>query len=141
MATNYEVHTLKSGVWQIDSTYPQREAAMDCAKQLYGEKRFDAIKVIKDDFDPKTNQGKEIVIYDTAKAASPDKPPPPTKPEAKSAPAKKTDVDYKPGAPAKAAPKSQTSLVKPILWLVLLLIGGLGLLYGLAELGGFLGRR
>jgi len=140
MATNYEVHTLKSGVWQIDSTYPQREAAMDCAKQLYGEKRFDAIKVIKDDFDPKTNQGKEIVIYDTAKSPSPDKPPP-MKPEPKAAPAKKTEVDYKPGAPTKAPPAPKTSLVKPILWLILILVGGLGLLYGLAELGGFLGKR
>lgn len=140
MATNYEVHTLKSGVWQIDSTYPQREAAMDCAKQLYGEKRFDAIKVIKDDFDPKTNQGKEIVIYDTAKSPPADKPAP-MKPEPKAAPGKKADMDYKPGAPAKAPTPPKTSLAKPILWLVLILVGGLGLLYGLAELGGFLGKR
>jgi len=77
MPTNFEVHTLRGGVWQIDSTYQQREPAIEIAKQLYGEKRFEAIKVIKDDFDPKTNKGKEIVIYDTAKPQAERKAPPP----------------------------------------------------------------
>ena len=48
----YEVHTLKGGQWVIDSTYPDRESSIEVAKQLHGEKRFDAIKVIKDTFDP-----------------------------------------------------------------------------------------
>ena len=50
----YEVHTLKSGQWVIDSTYPDRESSIEVAKSLHGEKRFDAIKVIKDTFDPKS---------------------------------------------------------------------------------------
>ena len=31
MPTNFEVHTLKSGVWQIDSTYQTREPAIETA--------------------------------------------------------------------------------------------------------------
>ena len=76
----YEVHTLKGGQWIIDSTYPDREASIEVAKQLHGEKRFDGIKVIKDTFDTKTGQGKEIVVYDTSKAPRDKTPPPAAKP-------------------------------------------------------------
>ena len=138
MPTNYEVHTLKGGVWQIDSTYQQREPAIDTAKTLYGEKRFEAIKVIKDDFDPKTNKGKEIVIYDTTKPQAERKAPAPA--ETKSAtPDKKPDVEFKGNGAPKAAKKS-SSLVMPIILLGLLLLGGLGALFGLSQLTAFLGR-
>ncbi len=140
MPTNYEVHTLKGGVWQIDSTYPQRDPAIETAKQLYGEKRFEAIKVIKDDFDPKTNKGKEIVIYDSAKGGAEKKPPPPKEePKSSSASAKKADADYK-NAPHKAAAKSSNSLVKAIILLGVVLLGGLAALFGLSQLTAFLGK-
>lgn len=140
MPTNYEVHTLKGGVWQIDSTYPQRDPAIETAKQLYGEKRFEAIKVIKDDFDPKTNKGKEIVIYDSAKGGAEKKPPPPKdEPKSSTASEKKADADYK-NAPHKAAAKSSTSLVKAIILLGVVLLGGLAALFGLSQLTAFLGK-
>ncbi len=140
MPTNYEVHTLKGGVWQIDSTYPQRDPAIDTAKALYGEKRFEAIKVIKDDFDPKTNKGKEIVIYDSAKGGAEKKPPlPKEEPKSAAASEKKADADYK-NAPHKAAPKSSTSLVKAIILLGVVLLGGLAALFGLSQLTAFLGK-
>lgn len=140
MPTNYEVHTLKGGVWQIDSTYPQRDPAIETAKQLYGEKRFEAIKVIKDDFDPKTNKGKEIVIYDSAKGGAEKKPPPPKEePKSGAASEKKSDVDYK-NTPHKAVAKSSTSLVKAILLLGVVLLGGLAALFGLSQLTAFLGK-
>ena len=140
MATNYEVHTLKGGVWQIDSTYQQREPAIDTAKSLYGEKRFEAIKVVKDDFDPKTNKGKEIVIYDTAKPQPERKAPPPKEePKSAGAPEKKANVDFK-GGHHKAAPKSSGSLVKYVLLLGLVLLGGLGALFGISQLAGFLNK-
>lgn len=140
MPTNYEVHTLKGGVWQIDSTYPQRDPAIETAKQLYGEKRFEAIKVIKDDFDPKTNKGKEIVIYDSAKGGAEKKPPPPKEePKSSSASGKKGDADYK-NAPHKAAAKSSNSLVKAIILLGVVLLGGLAALFGLSQLTAFLGK-
>jgi hypothetical protein len=140
MATNFEVHTLKGGVWQIDSTYQQREPAIETAKQLYGEKRFEAIKVVKDEFDPKTNKGKEIVIYDTAKPQTERKAPPPKEEAKLAAPDKKANVDFKGTGAPKAAPKSQASLVKAILLLGLVLLGGLGALFGLSQLTAFLGK-
>lgn len=138
MPTNFEVHTLKGGVWQIDSTYQQREPAIDCAKQLYGEKRFEAIKVIKDDFDAKTNTGKEIVIYDTSKPQAERKAPPP-KEEPKTAAAPKADVDFK-GASKKPAAKAETALAKYVVLLGVVLLGGLALLFGLSQLSGILAK-
>jgi hypothetical protein len=140
MATNYEVHTLKGGVWQIDSTYSQRDAAIDTAKQLYGEKRFEAIKVVKDDFDPKTNQGKEIVIYDTAKP-QPERKGPPPKEEAKPASAvdKKANVDFK-GGHTKAKAASSGTMVKYVLLLGAVLLGGLAALFGISQLAGILNK-
>jgi hypothetical protein len=140
MATNYEVHTLKGGVWQIDSTYPQREAAIDTAKQLYGEKRFEAIKVVKDQFDPKTNQGKEMVIYDTTKPQPERKgPPPKDEPKPAAASDKKANVDFK-GGHTKAKPASSGTMVKYILLLGVVLLGGLAALYGISQLAGVLNK-
>lgn len=139
MPTNYEVHTLKGGVWQIDSTYPQRDPAIETAKQLYGEKRFEAIKVIKDDFDPKTNKGKEIVIYDTTKPQAERKAPPPKEEPKSAAPAAKADVDFKGGGPKKAA-KPETAIAKYVVLLGAVLLGGLALLFGLSQLSSILAK-
>ena len=139
MATNYEVHTLKGGAWEVDSTYPQREAAIEMAKTLYGEKRFEAIKVIKDDFDPKTNTGKEIVIYDTSKPQAERKAPPPKEEAKPAAPAKKADVEFK-GGHQKKEVKSQSNLVKYVLLLGVVLLGGLAALFGISQLAGFLNK-
>lgn len=139
MPTNFEVHTLKSGVWQIDSTYQTREPAIETAKQLYGEKRFEAIKVIKDDFDPKTNKGKEIVIYDTSKPQAERKVPPPKEEPKSAAPAAKADVDFKGAGPKKGA-KAETQLAKYVVLLGVVLLGGLALLFGLSQLSGILAK-
>ena len=135
----YEVHTLKGGQWVIDSTYPDRESSIEVAKQLHGEKRFDAIKVIKDTFDPKSGKGKEIVVYDTSKAPR-EKSPPPQSTAAKTAEAAAAVAakggDTKPAA-AKAKPRNQdiSVAVKAVLWLALILVGGLGLLFLLTKAG------
>lgn len=131
----YEVHTLKGGQWVIDSTYPDKETSIEVAKQLHGEKRFEGIKVIKDTFDPKTGQGKELVVFDTSKApkerAAP--PPPAAARSAADAPA------AAPAAPsrAKKKPKNQDVSValKATGWLVAIVIGGLGVLFLINKAG------
>ncbi|NQW11292.1 MAG: hypothetical protein HQ481_15610 [Alphaproteobacteria bacterium] len=130
----FEVHTLKGGQWVIDSTYPERDAAIDVAKQLYGEKAFEAIKVIKDTYDSKTGQGKEMVIYDSAKAPKPKAPPPTAKDEASAA----KPVAGAPGTGAhkkKPANKDVSVALKAAGWLVVILVGGLGVLFLLTKAG------
>ncbi|MCR9070626.1 MAG: hypothetical protein NXI18_02815 [Alphaproteobacteria bacterium] len=133
----FEVHTLKGGQWVIDSTYPDRDASIEVAKQLHGEKRFEGVKVIKDTFDPKTGQGKELVVFDTSKAPKerPAAPPP-------AAAAGKTDAPAATAAPA-AAPRPKKNqknqdvsvALKATGWLVAIVVGGLGVLFVINKAG------
>jgi hypothetical protein len=139
----YEVHTLKGGQWVIDSTYPDRDSAIEVAKQLYGEKRFDGVKVVKDTFDPKTGEGKEIVVFDTSKAPREKTPPPP--PAAKAAeaaaPAAKPAVEPRARQRYKKEHHKDISVaVKASLWLTVILIGGLGILYLIIKAGDMMGK-
>jgi hypothetical protein len=139
----YEVHTLKGGQWVIDSTYPDRDSAIEVAKQLYGEKRFDGVKVVKDTFDPKTGEGKEIVVFDTSKAPREKSPPPP--PAAKAAeaapPAAKPAVEPRARQRYKKEHHKDISVaVKASLWLTVILIGGLGILYLIIKAGDMMGK-
>ncbi|MCR9255937.1 MAG: hypothetical protein NXI16_07555 [Alphaproteobacteria bacterium] len=95
MSANYEILTLKGGQWQIDTTMKNRDDAIEHAKELFAEKRYDGVKVLKDVVDPRTNKSKEITIYDSTRNLAAKKP-------AQEAPAKgpqpakeKADVDFK----------------------------------------------
>jgi hypothetical protein len=140
MATLFEVHTLKGGKWMVDSTYPDRDAAIDVAKSLHGEKRFEGVKVIKDTFDPKTNASREIVVYDTSKPVFAKGSAAPAK-ESK-APAKadkKAEVDFK-GGPAHKAASQGSPLTKVVLLICVLLLLGAGLLFAAGHLVGFISK-
>ncbi|SDF55915.1 MULTISPECIES: hypothetical protein [Thalassobaculum] len=131
----YEVHTLKGGQWVIDSTYPDKDTSIEVAKQLHGEKRFEGIKVIKDTFDPKTGQGKELVVFDTSKAPKERSAPPP--------PAAAKSAEAAAAAPAAAAPRAKKKpknqdvsvALKATGWLVAIVIGGLGVLFLINKAG------
>ena len=131
----YEVHTLKGGQWVIDSTYPDKETSIEVAKQLHGEKRFEGIKVIKDTFDPKTGQGKELVVFDTSKAPKERAAPPP--PAAPRSAATEAPAAAPAAARAKPKPKNQDVSValKATGWLVAIVIGGLGVLFLINKAG------
>ncbi|WP_193172003.1 hypothetical protein [Nisaea nitritireducens] len=133
--TLYEVHTLKSGNWAVDSTYPDRDTAIDVAKSLHGEKQFQAVKVIKDTFDEATGNGKEIVVFDTSSKVSRDKTPPaPEQPAAAAAaPARPSTAR---GSKGKNTKGDYAMAIKVTLLLVLILGGGLGTIYLLHYAGG-----
>lgn len=125
--TLFEVHTLKSGEWQVDSTYHKREEAIECARGLFGEKIFQGVKVIQDKYDEQSGGNREVVIYDSNK-----------KIKSRTAPATKTeDAPTKEPRSAMRMPtksggrKDASVAVKASLLLVVILGGGLGLLYGL----------
>lgn len=123
----FEVHTLKGSQWVIDSTYPDRDSAIEVAKQLYGEKRFDGVKVIKDTFDPKTGDAKEIVVFDTASKKR-DKPSlQPTEEPSAAAPAPSFAPDSK--KKEKGPNKDISVALKAVGWLILILIVAAGLIF------------
>ena len=135
--TLYEVHTLKSGNWAVDSTYPDRDTAIDVAKSLHGEKQFQAVKVIKDTYDPATGNGKEIVVFDTTSKVNREK----AQPQAAEQPAPSAAAAVLRSAPARGKKGKNTKgdyamAVKVTLLLVLILGGGLGTIYLLHYAGG-----
>ncbi|MEO9902721.1 hypothetical protein [Nisaea sp.] len=136
--TLYEVHTLKGGSWAVDSTYPDRDTAIDVAKSLHGEKQFNAVKVIKDTFDEVTGSGKEIVVFDTTSKVGRDKTPPPAAEQpaaAAAAPARSASAQAR-GAKGKNTKGDYAMAAKVTLLLVLILAGGLGTIYLLHYAGG-----
>lgn len=133
----FEVHTLKGGQWVIDSTYPDRDTSIEVAKQLHGEKRFEGIKVIKDTFDPRTGQGKELVVFDTSKAPKdrPAAPPPPGKAEAPAAATATAAPAAAPRSKKKGKNQDVSVALKATGWLVVIVIGGLGVLFLINKAG------
>jgi uncharacterized membrane protein len=132
----YEVHTLKGGQWVIDSTYPDRESAIEVAKQLHGEKRFEAIKVIKDTYDPKSGTAKEIVVYDTSKAPREKSKPAAASAKAAAEPGTAADADSRTSGPASRIKNKDVSIaLRATLWLTAILVGGLGVLFLISKAG------
>jgi len=138
----YEVHTLKGGQWVIDSTYPDKDTSIEVAKQLHGERRFEGIKVIKDTFDPRTGQGKELVVFDTSKAPKekPAAPPPPGKSEAQAAPVAAAAAPAPARAKKKGPNKDVSVALKATGWLVVIVVGGLGVLFVINKAGDLFSR-
>lgn len=135
----YEVHTLKGGNWMIDSTYSDRDKAVDTAKQLYAEKRFEGVKVIKDDYDATANQGREIVIYDTSKPAVERRAP--AKETAKTAPAAgdaKANVDFKHHKHKSGAKAEVSVFLRSVIWLLVILGAGITIIWLLFSFTDFL---
>ncbi|MEQ8331599.1 hypothetical protein [Nisaea sp.] len=136
--TLFEVHTLKGGSWAVDSTYPDRDIAIETAKSLHGEKQFEAVKVIKDTYDSATGSGKEIVVFDTTSKVRNKAPAPAPEPAATPAAAAALKQGTPPRGRAKAKKPSgdYAMAVKVTLLLVLILAGGLGTIYLLHYAGG-----
>jgi hypothetical protein len=51
----------------VDSTYQNRDEAIECARGLFGEKIFQGVKVIQDKYDERSGENRESVIYDSNK--------------------------------------------------------------------------
>lgn len=135
--TLFEVHTLKGGQWQVDSTYQQRDEAIEVARGLFGEKVFQGVKVIQDKYDPKTGDNRESVIYDSNKQVKPRSAPGAGTEAAPDAVARQASAPR----PGKAgAPKDAAVAIKASLLLVVILGGGLGLLYGLDYISAWFSR-
>ena len=118
----------------VDSTYPDRDTAINVAKSLHGEKQFEAVKVIKDTFDESTGDGKEIVVFDTISKIIREKPPPPPPPP----PAKEKSaavvtptrrLTHTRLSKGKNTKSDYAMSIKATLLLVLILGGGLVIMY------------
>jgi hypothetical protein len=134
----YEVHTLKGGNWMIDSTYSDRDKAVDTAKQLYAEKRFEGVKVIKDDYDSDANQGREIVIYDTSKPTTERRTLVKEAPKAAPPTDGKAEVDFKHRKHKTGAKAEVSVFLRSVIWLLVILGAGITIIWLLFAFTDFL---
>ncbi len=134
--TTYEVLSLKGGEWQTDTIYPDREEALEAARALYADPHIEGSKVISEVYDAKTGGSKEATIFNTTvkikakKSAQEDKPV--LSPIKRNSPSKKSAKDTR--------SKDLIVAAKAALWLLLILIGGLGILYGFDIISNFLNK-
>ena len=134
--TTFEVLSLKSGEWQTDSIYSDREEAIEAARTIYGDPHMDGAKVIGEVYDDKTGKSKESTIFNTT-----------TKIKAKQlnaennspVPPRQGRVSSKKARPLVRG-KDAMVAVKAVIWLLLILAGGLGVLYGFEGLNSFFNK-
>ncbi len=62
---NYEVHVLQKGQWEIHARYPDKreKAALDEAKELDTQPGIDAVRVIRETYNPIDSSSEENIIY------------------------------------------------------------------------------
>ena len=134
--TTYEVLSLKGGEWQTDTIYSDREEAIEAARSLYADPHIEGAKVISEIYNNKTGGSKESTIFNTT-----------TKIKAKkSAQEEKSSLspikrNTSPKKSANDTPRRDLIVaVKASVWLLLILIGGLGILYGFDEINKFFNK-
>ena len=134
--TQFEVLTLKNGKWQTDTHYSDREEAIDEARNLYGAGHLDGVKVIGEIYDEEKGTSKEQVIFDTTKKVT-----------AKSSPEQSDEAVPPREGRISSRKKPQVKknndffvAIKAAFWLLLILAGGLGILYGFDSLNGLLNK-
>ena len=133
--TTYEVLSLKGDEWQTDTIYSDRDEAIEAARNLHGDPHIDGAKVISEVYDDKTGGSKETTIFNTTTKIKAKQ----DKPESK--------AEFTPRRRGRPTDKGKNTgrkdllvAVKAAFWLLLILIGGLGVLYGFEGLNNFLNK-
>jgi hypothetical protein len=78
--TAFEIHTLKDGLWQLDSVHENKDDALYEARRMYdNSKHIGGIKVLQEEYDDEANRSSTFVLYNevrgTAKIRPTPKPP------------------------------------------------------------------
>ena len=78
--TAFEIHTLKDGLWQLDSVHENKDDALNEARRMYdNSKHIGGIKVLHEEYDDETNRASTFVLHNevrgTVKSRSQPKPP------------------------------------------------------------------
>jgi hypothetical protein len=66
----FEVHTLQSDRWRIDSVFDDRALALFEAKRLEQNSKYQSVRVVEEWFDERTNQSRTKAIYEREVRAS-----------------------------------------------------------------------
>jgi hypothetical protein len=65
--STFEIQVYKSGVWNIDSYFDDREIAMSEAERLNESGRHAGVRILQEDYDEASNRSKCRVVYSRTK--------------------------------------------------------------------------
>jgi hypothetical protein len=135
---SYEIQLFKRGKWEFDSYFDDREAAMFDADRLAADLRIQGVRVLKENYDQKSNVATCDVIFTrlrkesgpgdrrkSVKKTARSNSKATSSPDAARRPARQKKVQKKSGSPVKAL----------VAFALIVLVGGVVTLLGL---GGFL---
>ena len=124
----------------VDSTYSNLDGAIEVARGLHGEKHYDGVKVIKENFDAATGDAKETTVYDSNKVIKSPASAKATSYEGEEE--KKVAVRFTTAALASSGKSGNNDLAlaaKALILLAIILAGGGGVLFGVDYLTALLG--
>jgi hypothetical protein len=125
----YEIHTYRDGKWKMDSVFDDRELAVFEAKKITESTRYSGVKVIEEKYDELTDMTTTRTLY-RGGAAKTEKAKKPT--AAKKRSGSRTATSKEPRRKSGAKPqKKQKDFLVPVLVLLVLLMSGLALLFGI----------
>lgn len=121
----YEIQTFKEGAWKVDSIFDDRELAIFEAKKIDEGTRYAGVKVVEENYDEASNLTTTRTLF-RGGAAKGEKTQNPAGPATPQRAGPRTGTGKEPVHKGRVRPKAQkTSMVVPILVLLLLLFGGL----------------
>jgi hypothetical protein len=125
----FEIHTFRDGKWKMDSVFDDRELAVYEAKKIAAGSRYSGVKVVEENFDESTNLTVVRTVFRGGAAKS-------GRARKSAAKAKgagpRTGSGRAPRRRRSAKPtKKQTNIMVPVLVLLILLMAGLALLFGI----------
>ena len=128
----YEIHTFQKGAWKMDSVFDDRDLAMNEAKKVDDANRYSGVRVIEEIYDESTDETFTRIIF---RGGSVDKNAKEQRKKAKPAAKPKTSrgTGKEPVRKSKGQPKEQqkNKLMLPLILLFILVVVGLGGLFGL----------
>ena len=67
--STFEIQLYKSGIWNADSYFDDRELAMSEAEKLSGSAKHAGVRVLQEDFDEKSNKSDCRVVFSKLRQA------------------------------------------------------------------------
>jgi hypothetical protein len=145
--SSFEIQVYKSGIWNVDSYFDDRDMALSEAERLNETGRHAGVRILQEDYDEKTNSSDCRVVFSKIQQAEQGRdkrvqtkrtPTPTTRNSAAPKDAKDTkdtkDTKGRPTRKRSSAKKSGIGLYKGLAIAFVLLLAGIAAMIGLQEI-------
>jgi hypothetical protein len=128
----YEIHTFRDGQWKVDSVFDDRELAIFEARKVDVNRRYSSVKVVEEYYDETTDKTSIKTVFRGKNGAAKSKAPGPTATKS-SGKVQRGGAAREHGGKSRARPqkKQPTSVLVPVLILLLLVMTGIIAMLGL----------